>query len=66
MSATLGQVHAASPASHAYDVAFQGLQSGARGGQFQGIGGEQILEDHNTESAFPRQGSQGDRKYYGL
>ena len=66
MSGNQGQVLAASTTSHAYGVAFQGSQSGARGGQFQGIGEEQMLEDHNAESAFPRQGSQGDHKYYGL
>lgn len=65
MSGNQGQVHAASSISHAYGAGYQGLQSASRGGQFQGIGEEQILQDHNAERAFSRQGSQDDHGYYG-
>ena len=60
-----GQVHAPGPMPHAYAAAFQGSQSASRGGQFQGFGEQRVPEDNNTDSAFPRQGGQGDRKYYG-
>lgn len=65
MSGNQGQVHAPGPMSLPYAAAFPGSQSASRDGQFQGFGEQRVPEDNNTNSAFPRQGGQGDRKYYG-